>query len=73
MSNYFSSTFKSQQRGNEEASKNFDVVGCRLDEGKLNTLNASFTEDDVKGALFQMKALKAPDSDGLLPLFYQNY
>lgn len=73
MSNYFSSTFKSQQRENEEASKIFDVVGCRLDEGKLNTLNASFTEDDVQGALFQMEALKAMGSDGLLPLFYQNY
>lgn len=72
MLDYFSNIFKSQPGGNE-ATKLFKVVGQRLNEEMFWTLNAGFTDEEVKVSLFQMDALTAPSPDRLPPLFYQQF
>ena len=50
-----------------------ETVQCLVTEDKNKELLVEFTKNEVKEALNQMAPLKAPDPNGMPPLFYQHY
>ncbi|KAL9664105.1 hypothetical protein QQ045_019502 [Rhodiola kirilowii] len=73
VTNYFINIFHSQvnsQDGGWEGE--FDHIPRLVSEEMNDKLKASFTEGEVKRALFQMHPTKAPGLDGFLALFFQN-
>ena len=50
-----------------------ETIQCVVTKDMNKELLTKFTDDEVKKALNQMAPLKAPDPDGMPPLFYQHY
>ena len=72
MLNFFKNLFSSTYACQLELAA-LETVQCLVTEDMNKELLVEFTENEVKEALNQMAPLKAPDPDGMPPLFYQHY
>ncbi|VVA31228.1 PREDICTED: reverse mRNAase [Prunus dulcis] len=68
---YFQDLFTSQGRGSTQEVLN--SIEPRVSVSMNYTLNADFTYEEVKTALFQMHPTKAPGPNGMPPLFFQKF
>ena len=50
-----------------------EVIHQVVTESVNDTLTRTFTIEEVEAAVKEMAPLKAPDPDGMPPLFYQSY
>jgi hypothetical protein len=73
ITNYYKGLFDSPDEGNfsMDESRTDDIPQVSIEEN--NFLNALFTEDEVKKAVFQMEHNKALGPDGFPAKFYQNF
>jgi hypothetical protein len=73
ITNYYKSLFGSPDEGNfgMDETRTDDIPQVSVEEN--NFLNALYTEDEVKKAVFQMEHNKAPGPDGFPAEFYQNF
>jgi hypothetical protein len=69
--NYFTYLFTSEVSALEESV--FDDVQQLVTEDMNRGLLAPFTAEEVKKALFNIRDLKAPGSDGLHAVFYKRF
>lgn len=67
VTNYFFDIFSSQA-GNSQVI--IDAIDRKIFEEMNNELNASFTIEEVKIALFQMQLFISPSSDNMPLLFF---
>ncbi|XP_061993825.1 uncharacterized protein LOC133711745 [Rosa rugosa] len=49
------------------------AVPCKVTTDMNNALMATYTDEEIKTALFQMHPSKSPGPDGMSPFFYQKY
>lgn len=71
VADYFSGIYRSQQSGN--ANDIIDALEPRISYDMNCILNATFTVEEVRAALFQMEPSKCPGPDGMPPLFFQRF
>lgn len=68
---YFSSLFRSS--GTRDFGSVLEKVDKKVTQGMNNLFTQAFTDEEIKEAVFQMGALKAPGPDGFPGLFYQRF
>uniref|UniRef100_A0A803PAY0 Reverse transcriptase domain-containing protein n=1 Tax=Cannabis sativa TaxID=3483 RepID=A0A803PAY0_CANSA len=68
---FFSSLFQSQGSNMDAVNLLLSTINSRLTSQQFAFLDAPFTAEEVKSALFQLSGDKAPGSDGLNAYFYQ--
>ncbi|KAM1781459.1 hypothetical protein COP1_039935 [Malus domestica] len=71
VTDYFSGIYRSQQYG--DANDIIDGLEPRISYDMNSILNATFTVEEVRAALFQMEPSKSPGPDGMPPLFFQRF
>jgi hypothetical protein len=73
ITNYYKGLFGSPDEGNfsMDESRTYDMPQVFVEEN--NFLNAFYTQDEVKKAVFQMEDNKAPGPNGFPAEFYQNF
>ena len=59
--------------GNSQPEETINIIPCLVTSGMNEQLNYEFMAWEVQVAFKQMTLLKAPGSDDMPPLFYQNY
>lgn len=73
ISDYFSSLYASSVPSVSQLNVVLNSVEARLPSKLKHFLDARFTRDEVKCALFQMSPSKAPGEDGFTAGFFQKY
>lgn len=68
---YFQSLFSKQ--GTRPPSRVSEFSHQYLSDEHHASLTAPATKEEIKSALFSMKALKSPGPDGVQPIFYQKH
>ncbi|XP_062028881.1 uncharacterized protein LOC133744867 [Rosa rugosa] len=64
---------KAKQVSPEAIAEVVTATPCRVTQDMNEALLASYTNEEIKKALFQMHLSKSPGPDGMSPLFYQKY
>ncbi|XP_057794871.1 uncharacterized protein LOC131011108 [Salvia miltiorrhiza] len=71
--NYFSEMFKSDSPQPSIVKAVTARISSYFGEEEVRILDAPFTKNDVRNAVFQMSPHKAPGPDGFPPVFFQKY
>ncbi|XP_024199819.1 uncharacterized protein LOC112203021 [Rosa chinensis] len=70
---YFQCIFTAEQVSPEAIAEVVNATPCRVTQNMNEALLASYTNEEIKKALFQMHPSKSPGPDGMSPFFNQKY